>query len=479
MTSLCTLTVLCLYVCPVFVGSQLLSASSSSKRVSASASAQPFEVTAVYATTPLNDGSFVTTGENEALPNPYAVVTVYADVSQATAATYALQGFGDPMVSARTKQGGAVTTAAFGGLPQCDAAASTWWTFLSRGPSGAPCLMATCLLRGASRVSVTVAGGIVPTKSTVARAFASTGGVPSVAGWLALNPVTLAGDNPPSDTRWLGVVAASPSMSSSVLPSPTATASRSWTPSRSWSGTGSVTKSGSSTRSGSGSASPSVSESSAWSPTPTRTQSLTRSTSDPPSPSWDPVPSGLLPVQVQVLPLFVHVSQWARVQFQGDDDGHAVDPHWVHVSTTSRGLQPFKDTAFTPGPAYVAGGGPVSVIRASSGIATVMAVQFTQGAPFRPSQVGTCVAAAVVWDGKGPTQDVACALDIVGAYTLQGPAFGLGLPVETLSHVVDPVSLTTPLSGVQFGSQEQVLRPGLTFGNLSVFVQWSGVDGWP
>jgi len=111
MTGLCTLTVLCLYVCPVFVGSQLLSASSSSsKRVSVSASAsvsaQPFEVTAVYATTPLNDGSFVTTGENEALPNPYAVVTVYADVSQATVATYALQGFGDPMVSARTKQGG-------------------------------------------------------------------------------------------------------------------------------------------------------------------------------------------------------------------------------------------------------------------------------------------------------------------------------------------------------------------------------------
>ena len=183
--------------------------STSASKVSPSASPAPatFDVTAVYAITRLNDGSFVVSGENQPLPDPFGVLTIYADLSPATVAAYAVEGFGDALVTPRTTRGGgSVVLAAQAGLPHCTPTRDTWWTFTSHGPNGTAALFATCVPLGNSRVSVQVAGDIVATRDAVTAAYATTSGVVDASAWLGPDAhlVPLVGTNPPSAQWWLG-----------------------------------------------------------------------------------------------------------------------------------------------------------------------------------------------------------------------------------------------------------------------------------
>jgi hypothetical protein len=258
-----------------------------------------------YALVPVLDGS---PGEvsvlfpGDAITDPSLPMVVWWDLDPATVAAFAVEGFGNPLVTANHEPYDAVVGRALAALPHCVPAAFAWWRYAEVGPRGGPALTTTCWLTDLSLAPVLqVAADLVPRRGpavaaaadAVAAAVTALGLDPATAwgdplgdplGWLGpVGPPALPGANPPSVAVTLGVPWTPPSASPSGTPSSSAS------PTASPSTTGSGSRSRSATRSPSASVPGSVSRT--GTPTPV------------PSGGVDPRPARPLPVAVRVTSL--------------------------------------------------------------------------------------------------------------------------------------------------------------------------------
>ncbi len=120
----------------------------------------------------------------------------------------------------------------------------------------------------------------------------------------------------------------------------------------------------------------------------------------------------------------------------------------------------------------MANGGPIRVSKDFKGVMTVVTIQFEKGAIFRSECVNTCTSASVIRTMNTQVTDVDCALNLVPAYTKDGPLFGLGLPQETISYFLDVKSLFESYVEITFGRLDTQLKQGLSLGNVTVVVEW-------